>query len=550
MATSARAASRTPKASPANRQPFPPSLLGYGALYAFGYTVWETSALSTQAVVGAHYDASWLASAVVVPLALLAVVMWARRHRDAEPGRAWYVAAPLLGAVGSVLSVVYQHVASPGLALALAVASGLGTAVASALFIVLWGLAFARFSSGVLEAAIPLSFVVTLLCSLVVPAMSQVPALVVALILVALCSLTLRDTRRKLAEGAVSAELLEEKPSPSAASQDDPRAIARILAYGVAAWALCSFAPCLGSADRGGSAGGIDVVSAAGYCIAIVYARFIIRYAVRVDFLALASMTLPPFVLSVALYAFPGQAAQALASVLNVAMSACFEIILLIYFVRVAQRRNGNQALWLALGSCAGYLGVLIGQLGAVFFAREVAATAERPLWCLGMICVYAFALALVPQRRPYEPGGAAQSENPARQGTLATQVLATSAPAAATTLTAPAAAVRRTETPAPGGVQPDKAEAPHLPEASAPNAARPDAIDQVCATLAVQHGLSSREAQICGYLARGRSQTYIRDALFLSKNTVATHVRHLYTKLDVHSKQELIDLVEKRVER
>ena len=57
---------------------------------------------------------------------------------------------------------------------------------------------------------------------------------------------------------------------------------------------------------------------------------------------------------------------------------------------------------------------------------------------------------------------------------------------------------------------------------------------------------MSSREAQICGYLARGRSQTYIRDALFLSKNTVATHVRHLYTKLDVHSKQELIDLVEK----
>ena len=49
----------------------------------------------------------------------------------------------------------------------------------------------------------------------------------------------------------------------------------------------------------------------------------------------------------------------------------------------------------------------------------------------------------------------------------------------------------------------------------------------------------------MCEYLARGRSQTYIREALFLSKNTVATHVRRIYTKLDVHSKQELIDLVE-----
>lgn len=534
-----------------NRPPFPPSLLGYGALYAFGYTVWETSALSTQAVVGGSYDASWLASALVVPLALLAIVVWARRHPDAAPGRAWYAAAPLLGVAGSVLSVVYQHVASPGLALALAVASGLGTAVASALFIVLWGLAFARFSSGVLEAAIPLSFTVTLLCSLVVPAMPQVPALVVALILVALCSLTLRDTRRKLAEGAVSADFLEEKPSPPAVPQDGPLAIARILAYGVAAWALCSFAPCLGSAGRGGSAGGIDVVSAVGYCVAIVYARCIIRYAVRVDFLALASMTLAPFVLSVALYAFPGQAAQTVASVLNVAMSACFEIILLIYFVRVAQRQSGNRALWLALGSCAGYLGVLIGQLAAVLFAREAATAADKPLWCLGVVCAYAFALALVPQRRPYEPEAVSQAENPTSQGSSTAQALVTAAPTSAPTLATPATAARRVEGPAPGCAQADKvaratAEARPLPGALAPDASRPNAIDRACAGLAAEHGLSSREAQICGYLARGRSQTYIRDALFLSKNTVATHVRHLYTKLDVHSKQELIDLVEK----
>ena len=49
----------------------------------------------------------------------------------------------------------------------------------------------------------------------------------------------------------------------------------------------------------------------------------------------------------------------------------------------------------------------------------------------------------------------------------------------------------------------------------------------------------------MCELVARGRSQAYIRDALFLSKNSVATYVRRLYAKLDVHSKQELIDLVE-----
>ena len=48
--------------------------------------------------------------------------------------------------------------------------------------------------------------------------------------------------------------------------------------------------------------------------------------------------------------------------------------------------------------------------------------------------------------------------------------------------------------------------------------------------------------------LAQGRSQPYIRDALVLSKNTVSTHARHIYSKLEVHSKQELLDLVEAKV--
>ena len=68
---------------------------------------------------------------------------------------------------------------------------------------------------------------------------------------------------------------------------------------------------------------------------------------------------------------------------------------------------------------------------------------------------------------------------------------------------------------------------------------------DVRCRMLAESRGLSGREAEILGYLARGRSQPYIRDELVLSKNTVATHVKHIYQKLDVHSRQELLDLFE-----
>lgn len=64
------------------------------------------------------------------------------------------------------------------------------------------------------------------------------------------------------------------------------------------------------------------------------------------------------------------------------------------------------------------------------------------------------------------------------------------------------------------------------------------------CEVLRERYGLSEREAEIVELLAEGRTRPYIREKLFISNNTVATHIKHIYRKLDVHSKEELIDLV------
>ena len=65
------------------------------------------------------------------------------------------------------------------------------------------------------------------------------------------------------------------------------------------------------------------------------------------------------------------------------------------------------------------------------------------------------------------------------------------------------------------------------------------------CAAMTEAYGLTPRESEILDLLARGRSKAYIADALFISENTVRGHVKRLYAKLDVHSKQELVDRVE-----
>ena len=70
------------------------------------------------------------------------------------------------------------------------------------------------------------------------------------------------------------------------------------------------------------------------------------------------------------------------------------------------------------------------------------------------------------------------------------------------------------------------------------------DFIGQRVALLAREHKLTPRETEVFGLLAHGRSIPYVRDALFISRDTAATHAKHIYAKLDVHSRQELIDLV------
>lgn len=70
--------------------------------------------------------------------------------------------------------------------------------------------------------------------------------------------------------------------------------------------------------------------------------------------------------------------------------------------------------------------------------------------------------------------------------------------------------------------------------------------LDAQCAIVAAAHQLTPREAEIMAMLAMGRNTDYIRKTLCVSSNTVRVHTTHIYSKLGVHSRQDLIDLVQK----
>lgn len=85
------------------------------------------------------------------------------------------------------------------------------------------------------------------------------------------------------------------------------------------------------------------------------------------------------------------------------------------------------------------------------------------------------------------------------------------------------------------GGVRPDEQD-------------RPSAFKAACETIGRVHRLTPRERDVLALLARGRNMAFIAEHLCVTKDTVKTHSRSLYHKLDVHSQQELIDKVEAEI--
>ncbi len=71
------------------------------------------------------------------------------------------------------------------------------------------------------------------------------------------------------------------------------------------------------------------------------------------------------------------------------------------------------------------------------------------------------------------------------------------------------------------------------------------EARDLACARVAERFRLTPREREVLGLLVRGRTAGYIAEALVISSTTAKTHIRHIYQKAGVQSKQVLLDIVE-----
>lgn len=85
----------------------------------------------------------------------------------------------------------------------------------------------------------------------------------------------------------------------------------------------------------------------------------------------------------------------------------------------------------------------------------------------------------------------------------------------------------------------------PGVPHPSSDNSSRvKDALSKRCQQVAADFALSSRETEVMELIARGYTGPAIAEMLFISENTMRTHNKRIYVKLDVHKKRKLLELI------
>ncbi|WP_139651838.1 response regulator transcription factor [Raoultibacter phocaeensis] len=78
----------------------------------------------------------------------------------------------------------------------------------------------------------------------------------------------------------------------------------------------------------------------------------------------------------------------------------------------------------------------------------------------------------------------------------------------------------------------------------AAPQPTPEEVLSSRCNDIAAAHQFTPRETEIFKLLAQGYTMPVISEKLFVSENTVKSHVKSIYQKLGIHVRSELIELV------
>lgn len=178
-----------------------------------------------------------------------------------------------------------------------------------------------------------------------------------------------------------------------------------------------------------------------------------------------------------------------LAFVVGLSVASLLEVSLIMYFGTLMRRGFFTPAVAIALSVASVRIGIALGNCLGLFYERhvEIAQLAVTPTTLI-FICILAFVLVPVGKLEPRF-------------------VALTTAPVA------------------------------------------PSEIDTICSQIIAEFKLSEREGQILKLIARGNTVNNIANKLVISPHTVNTHIRHIYDKVGIHKRGELLEYINMKKE-
>lgn len=583
------------------REAAPLRQLGWAFLLAWVFCVFYTNAagtLSGDIAPGTSSTAGISAGSsigaalfyAVLPLAasvatLMVVVLAEPRIGSPTSHRSFIAAAPLLTAASTPF--MFVSMADPALNALLFGVGAVATGIGSALLWVMWGEYYAVIPRDRSELLAPVSAVSAAIIVLLVSAMDGWVSIAVASalpLLSGLCFWLVWTPEAARAESALASGARSETD----ATARRPLAGLGRTGFGIlVVFAIVSIAGMTGGDSTCGAP--LQAILVFSALMMAVVAIMAVSGPRRISLFFLYRWLCPTLVIGFAAVILFGREGALVATAASLGGRFTFCLIAQIYFANYARAGRATPAQASSLGWLFVHAGDLIG--GVVWILAEpAAATPEGLVWtsvaCIVVLVTITMALMgnvstflQVPERTlPDETpiGHSAADSNdaatvrraedaPSSSGSTGnggvTQAHETESEAAAIAsnaaaeLAAPDAAtvpadsadaasafntVSAFDTSAPAGAF----DAIVPVEANTNNAKEPDPAKRI-GELARSASLTPRETEVFTLLAQGRSIPYIRDELIISRETAATHAKHIYAKLGVHSRQELIDLAQ-----
>ncbi len=508
--------------------------VGWAFLLAWVFCVFYTNAVGD---IGgtAHMAAptlAWSLFSLMLPLAasvasLVVIVVLEPRFGAPTAHRRLVIAAPLLTAASTPLMFLVP--ANPAVGAALFAVGSVATGIGSALLWVMWGEYYAVLPREKSEALAPASALISAVLVLLVSAMEGWVAVAVAAALPLLSGLCFYlvwtgDAARE-EDRLVRQAHRQRAHRPDGAAA--PLSGLGRTGFGILmVFAIVSIAGMLYPGRVEGMPLQMILLFSAG--MMAVVALMAVSGPRRISLAFLYRWMCPTLVVGFAAVILFGDAGGLVAVAASLGGRFTFCLIAQVYFASYAAAGRATPAQASGLGWLFVHAGDLVGGVTWVLVEPAVSALPNGAVLA-SVVCIVVLVTATMavmgddaaflrmPASLPDERAGAELAQPASPPAPVAPKVEERATEEAATAST-------------PGNTAP----------ASGDASSAPDPI----ADLAGAHNLTPREAEVFALLAQGRSIPYIRDELIISRETAATHAKHIYAKLGVHSRQELIDLV------